>query len=112
MNENDLKHFRKVLEGKRSQASADLEELERVSRSDDAQESSEERSAYSLHMARIEDLTTLEDRYAEQGEKGCSQAGRTQRQEEAGQECAAAVPGRTDCAQAARRRGQPGSRDY
>lgn len=51
MNENDLKHFRKVLEEKRSQASADLEELERVSRSDDAQESSEDRSAYSLHMA-------------------------------------------------------------
>ena len=34
-----------------SQANADLEELERVSRSDDAQESSEDRSAYSLHMA-------------------------------------------------------------
>ena len=51
MNENDLKYFQKMLEGKQSQANADLEELERVSRSEDAQESSDDRSAYSLHMA-------------------------------------------------------------
>ena len=51
MNEKDLIHFQKVLEEKRSQASAELEELERVSRSEEAQESSEDRSAYSLHMA-------------------------------------------------------------
>ena len=51
MNAEDLAYFRKLLTEKRVQANADLEELERVSRSDDAQESSEDRSAYSLHMA-------------------------------------------------------------
>ena len=51
MNKDDLKHFQNVLEGKQAAASADLEELERVSRNEDAQESSEDRSAYSLHMA-------------------------------------------------------------
>ncbi len=51
MNEDELKFFRNMLEEKQTQASADLEELERVSRSEDAQESSEDRSAYSLHMA-------------------------------------------------------------
>jgi RNA polymerase-binding protein DksA len=47
----DLGYFKNLLTEKRVQANADLEELERVSRSDDAQESSEDRSAYSLHMA-------------------------------------------------------------
>ena len=51
MNAEDLGYFRNLLTEKRVQANADLEELERVSRSDDAQESSEDRSAYSLHMA-------------------------------------------------------------
>ncbi len=51
MNEDDLKYFQNILEEKRTQANADLEELERVSRSEDAQESPEDRSAYSLHMA-------------------------------------------------------------
>lgn len=51
MNAEDLAYFKSLLTEKRAQANADLEELERVSRSDDAQESSEDRSAYSLHMA-------------------------------------------------------------
>ena len=51
MNREDLQYFKDVLTEKSGQASADLEELERVSRSEDAQESSEDRSAYSLHMA-------------------------------------------------------------
>ncbi|MEC7842222.1 MAG: TraR/DksA C4-type zinc finger protein [Candidatus Latescibacterota bacterium] len=51
MNEDDLKYFQNMLEEKRTLANADLEELERVSRSEDAQESPEDRSAYSLHMA-------------------------------------------------------------
>lgn len=51
MNSEDISYFKNLLTEKRNQASADLEELERVSRSDDAQESSEDRSAYSLHMA-------------------------------------------------------------
>lgn len=51
MNPQDLDHFRRLLLQKREQAASDLEEFERVSRSDTAQESSEDRSAYSLHMA-------------------------------------------------------------
>lgn len=51
MNAEDLAYFKSLITHKRVQANADLEELERVSRSDDAQESSEDRSAYSLHMA-------------------------------------------------------------
>ena len=51
MNAEDLAYFKSLITEKRVQANADLEELERVSRSDDAQESSEDRSAYSLHMA-------------------------------------------------------------
>lgn len=51
MNEADREYFRKLLEEKRRLASSDLEEYERVSRSDEAQESAEDRSAYSLHMA-------------------------------------------------------------
>ena len=51
MTEEDLAFFKSLLIEKKSQANADLEDLERQSRSDDAQESSEDRSAYSLHMA-------------------------------------------------------------
>ena len=51
MNQEDLAHFKKILIDKKFQANADLEELERVSRSEDAQESFDDRSAYSLHMA-------------------------------------------------------------
>jgi len=51
MNKEDLEYFRKLILEKRAQASDELEELERVSRSEAAQESSEDRSAYSLHMA-------------------------------------------------------------
>ena len=51
MTEEDLVFFKSLLIEKKSQANADLEDLERQSRSDDAQESSEDRSAYSLHMA-------------------------------------------------------------
>ena len=51
MTEEDLAYFKSLLTEKKLQANADLEDLERQSRSDDAQESSEDRSAYSLHMA-------------------------------------------------------------
>jgi len=51
MTPEDLEYFRKLLQEKKTQANSDLEEFERVSRSDTAQESSEDRSAYSLHMA-------------------------------------------------------------
>lgn len=51
MTEADLKHFKDLILEKRAQASQDMEEFNRVSRSEDAQESSEDRSAYSLHMA-------------------------------------------------------------
>ena len=51
MNWEDLTYFKELLTEKRTQASDDLKDLQRFSRSDDAQESSEDRSAYSLHMA-------------------------------------------------------------
>jgi DnaK suppressor protein len=51
MTEEDLKFFKELLLEKKDQAHSDLEEFERVSRSNTAQESSEDRSAYSLHMA-------------------------------------------------------------
>ncbi len=51
MTEEDLQFFKKLLLEKKSLAHSDLEEFERVSRSNKAQESSEDRSAYSLHMA-------------------------------------------------------------
>jgi len=51
MNQEDLDFFKKLLLERREQAAGDLQEFERVSRSADAQESSEDRSAYSLHMA-------------------------------------------------------------
>ena len=51
MNKVDLQHFKQLILAKKTQVSQDLEERHRVSRSDEAQESSEDRSAYSLHMA-------------------------------------------------------------
>ncbi|MFA6107370.1 MAG: TraR/DksA C4-type zinc finger protein [Candidatus Latescibacterota bacterium] len=51
MNREDLARFGKLIQEKLDQASAELEEFERISRSEAAQESSEDRSAYSLHMA-------------------------------------------------------------
>ena len=51
MNWKDLSYFKELLTKKRTQASDDLKDLQRFSRSDDGQESSEDRSAYSLHMA-------------------------------------------------------------
>lgn len=51
MSKEDLRHFKDLLLGKRTQAVANLEEYERISRSETAQESGEDRSAYSLHMA-------------------------------------------------------------
>lgn len=51
MSPEDLEFFKKLLLDKKNAAHDDLEEFERVSRSDTAQESSEDRSAYSLHMA-------------------------------------------------------------
>ncbi len=51
MTEEDLTFFKNLLIEKKAQANADLEDLERQSRPDDAQESSDDRSAYSLHMA-------------------------------------------------------------
>ncbi len=51
MNEVDLQHFKQLIMTKKSEVSQAMEELHRVSRSEEAQESSEDRSAYSLHMA-------------------------------------------------------------
>jgi RNA polymerase-binding protein DksA len=51
MDKEDLDYFRKLLLEKRAQAVNNLEEYERISRSEAAQESGEDRSAYSLHMA-------------------------------------------------------------
>jgi RNA polymerase-binding protein DksA len=51
MNKENLEHFRKLILDKLSQTTQELEEFERVSRTDTAQEASEDRSAYSLHMA-------------------------------------------------------------
>ncbi len=51
MSEADLQHFKNLILEKRAQVSRDMEEFHRVSRSEEAQESSEDRSAYSLHMA-------------------------------------------------------------
>jgi len=51
MTEEDLTFFKDLLIEKKSQANEDLENLEHQTRSDDAAESSDDRSAYSLHMA-------------------------------------------------------------
>ena len=50
MNEKDLQHFKKILLEKKSAANDTLAEFDRVSH-DAGQESSDDRSAYSLHMA-------------------------------------------------------------
>lgn len=51
MTKQELKFFRNLILEKRSQAAAGLEEIERVARDEAARESTEDRSAYSLHMA-------------------------------------------------------------
>lgn len=51
MTKEELKFFRNLILEKRSQAAAGLEEIERVARDEAARESTEDRSAYSLHMA-------------------------------------------------------------
>lgn len=51
MSKEDLEFFKNLLMEKRAQANNTLAELERVSRTEAAQEASEDRSAYSLHMA-------------------------------------------------------------
>ena len=51
MNKQDLEYFKNLIKEKRTQATSSVEELERASRNDESQESSEDRSAYSLHMA-------------------------------------------------------------
>lgn len=51
MTKEDLKFFRNLILEKRDQAAAGLEEIERVARDEASRESTEDRSAYSLHMA-------------------------------------------------------------
>ncbi len=51
MTKEELKFFRNLILEKRSQAAAGLEEIERVARDEAGRESTEDRSAYSLHMA-------------------------------------------------------------
>ena len=51
MTKEDLKFFEKLLQEKRDQATDTLAELDRVTRTEAAQEAPEERSAYSFHMA-------------------------------------------------------------
>ena len=50
MTETDLQHFKQLILEKRAQMSQNMEEFQRV-RTEDGQESAEDRSAYSLHMA-------------------------------------------------------------
>ena len=47
----ELEFFKKLLLEKRLQATEGLEEFERISRAENGREASEDRSAYSLHMA-------------------------------------------------------------
>ena len=51
MNKEDLEFFRKLIIDKRSNTSEELEEYERISRTEMAQTASEDRSVYSMHMA-------------------------------------------------------------
>ena len=51
MDKDELEHFRTLILSKLEHTSQELEELERTSRVEGAQEASEDRSAYSLHMA-------------------------------------------------------------
>ena len=51
MTEEELEFFKNLLLEKRSETNSTLAEIDRVARIEAAQESSEDRSAYSLHMA-------------------------------------------------------------
>ncbi|MEW6750210.1 MAG: TraR/DksA C4-type zinc finger protein [Candidatus Latescibacterota bacterium] len=51
MDKDDLEYFKTLILTKLTQTSQELEEFERISRVEGAQEASEDRSAYSLHMA-------------------------------------------------------------
>ena len=51
MNKDDLEFFRTLIKAKLAETSEELEEHERISRTEGAQMASEDRSAYSLHMA-------------------------------------------------------------
>ena len=51
MDRDELARYGKLIQDKLAQARGELQEFERISRSEAAQESSEDRSAYSLHMA-------------------------------------------------------------
>ncbi len=51
MNKQDLEYFKTLLLEKRAEATSTLAEFERMARTEAAQEASEDRSAYSLHMA-------------------------------------------------------------
>ncbi len=51
MEPEQLARFGRLIQEKLAQARGELEEFERISRSQAAQESAEDRSAYSLHMA-------------------------------------------------------------
>lgn len=51
MNKEDLEFFRKLIQAKLADTSEEFEEHERISRTEGAQMASEDRSAYSLHMA-------------------------------------------------------------
>ena len=51
MNETELKFFRTLILDKLTHTTEELEEYERISRTEMAQTASEDRSVYSLHMA-------------------------------------------------------------
>ena len=51
MTEEELQFFKNLLLEKRSEANSTLAEIDRLARTEAAQEASEDRSAYSLHMA-------------------------------------------------------------
>ena len=51
MTEEELRFFKNLLLEKRTEANSTLAEIDRVARTEAARESSEDRSAYSLHMA-------------------------------------------------------------
>ena len=51
MTEKDLHFFKALLLKKRAEANSTLAEFDRMARTEAAQEASEDRSAYSLHMA-------------------------------------------------------------
>lgn len=51
MTREDLEHFRRLIHDRLAQLSQEFQEQERVSRTEAEQVASEDRSAYSLHMA-------------------------------------------------------------